>query len=169
MLTDVAQYFATSPYISGLMMILLNVGTSFLMQDIMPIAKRFFQYKWMRRLVFFAVFFTATRNFIISVILTVSATLVLDLFLNETSRFCLIPYESRQTQQPPPNQNPNPIPNPNSNPSPNPSSNPRPSDPGNGSVDVSTTQAREHFRATTTPAALSRHQRFQRNAQIVML
>ena len=98
MLGEFAQYFSANPYISGVIMILLNVGTSYLMQDIMPVANRLFKYRWVRRLVFFAIFFTATRNLLISIVLTVIATMVLDMFLNEDSRFCLIPYECRQRQ-----------------------------------------------------------------------
>tara|TARA_Y200000002_G_C22671173_1_gene660102 strand:- start:133 stop:495 length:363 start_codon:yes stop_codon:yes gene_type:complete len=77
-------------------MILLNVGSSFLMQDIMPVMGRFFQNIWIRRLVFFAIFFTATRNLLTSILLTLIFTLIIDLFLNEKSSFCMIPYEYRQ-------------------------------------------------------------------------
>ena len=86
---------ASNSYVSGLIMILLNVGTSYLMQDIMPLAQRVFSFVWTRRLVFFAIFFTATRDLVASVILTIIASVLLDVFLNEDSRYCLIPYEYR--------------------------------------------------------------------------
>ena len=82
-------------YISGLVMILLNVGTSFLMQDMMPLAQRVFANVWVRRLVFFAIFFTATRDLVASVLLTVAFTLLVDVFLNEQSAYYLLPDEYR--------------------------------------------------------------------------
>lgn len=95
-LTSLSTGMTTNTYVSGIIMILLNVGTSFLMQDIMPVAGRFFQHVWVRRLVFFAIFFTATRNLLTSLLLTLIFTLIIDLFLNEKSSFCMIPYEYRQ-------------------------------------------------------------------------
>lgn len=96
-----AQAFSSNVYVSGILMILLNVGTSYLMQDITPIAHRLFSSFWVRRMVFFAIFFTATRDLKVSVVLMILFTLLVDLFLNEDSSFCLIPYQYRQKQ---PNQ-----------------------------------------------------------------
>ena len=94
-LASLSQAFAGNVYISGLVMILLNVGTSFLMQDMMPLAQRVFANVWVRRLVFFAIFFTATRDLIASVLLTVAFTLLVDVFLNEQSAYYLLPDEYR--------------------------------------------------------------------------
>ena len=91
-----AQAFSANIYVSGIVMVLLNVGTSYLMQDLMPIANRMFAFVWVRRLVFFAIFFTATRDLRVSVLLTIMFTLLVDVFLNEDSDYCLIPYEWRQ-------------------------------------------------------------------------
>jgi hypothetical protein len=94
-LASLSQAFAGNVYISGLVMILLNVGTSFLMQDMMPLAQRVFANVWVRRLVFFAIFFTATRDLVASVLLTVAFTLLVDMFLNERSAYYLLPDEYR--------------------------------------------------------------------------
>jgi hypothetical protein len=94
-LASLSQAFAGNVYISGLVMILLNVGTSFLMQDMMPLAQRVFANVWVRRLVFFAIFFTATRDLVASVLLTVAFTLLVDVFLNEQSAYYLLPDEYR--------------------------------------------------------------------------
>lgn len=108
--------FSSNMYVSALVMILLNVGTSYLMQDLMPIAHRIFSFVWVRRLVFFAIFFTATRDLKVSLLLMILFTLLVDIFLNENSEYCLIPYEYRlpqmaQHNQGPPNQTPNQTPN----------------------------------------------------------
>jgi len=94
-LASLSQAFAGNVYISGLVMILLNVGTSFLMQDMMPLAQRVFANVWVRRLVFFAIFFTATRDLVASVLMTVAFTLLVDVFLNEQSAYYLLPDEYR--------------------------------------------------------------------------
>ena len=100
-LSALSHAFSSNMYVSGLVMILLNVGTSYLMQDLMPIAHRIFSVLWVRRLVFFAIFFTATRDLKVSVLLMIVFTLLVDIFLNEDSDYCLIPYEHRLPKQPP--------------------------------------------------------------------
>ena len=101
-LSALSQAFSSNMYVSALVMILLNVGTSYLMQDLMPIAHRIFSVLWVRRLVFFAIFFTATRDLKVSLLLMIVFTLLVDVFLNEHSDYCLIPYEHRMSkpQQP---------------------------------------------------------------------
>ena len=96
-LTSLSHAFAGNVYISGLIMILLNVGTSFLMQDMMPIAQRLFSNVWVRRLVFFAIFFTATRDLPASLLLTLAFILLVDVFLNKDSAYYLIPDDGEST------------------------------------------------------------------------
>ena len=84
-----SAFMANSPYVAGLVMILLNTGTSYLMQDLAPIMHRVFKAQWVRRLVFFAIFFTATRQLFVSLVLTIAASLFLDVLLNPDSRWCL--------------------------------------------------------------------------------
>ena len=98
--TPFAQSFSSNVYVAGVVMILLNVGTSYLMQDLAPLAHRVFSFIWVRRLVFFAIFFTATRDLLVSIVLTVLFTLLVDVFLNESSAYCLIPYEFRGAAPP---------------------------------------------------------------------
>ena len=89
------SWIATNKYTAGIMMIMLNVGTTYLVQDIMPLANRLFQHRWARRIIFFVIFFTATRDVFCSLVLTLACTLLLDFFLNERSRYCLIPFGCR--------------------------------------------------------------------------
>ena len=88
-------WITTNKYTAGIMMILLNIGTSYLVQDIMPLANRLFQHRWARRIIFFVIFFTSTRDVFCSLVLTLTCTLLLDFFLNENSRYCLIPFGCR--------------------------------------------------------------------------
>lgn len=90
-LTNTVTMLHSSPYVAGIIMLFLNAGTSFLMQDISPVVHSVFRHVWARRLVFFAIFFTATRNVYISVLLTLVFVLVIDFALNPQSRFYLVP------------------------------------------------------------------------------
>ena len=99
---QLATSLASNKYTAGIMMILLNIGTSYLVQDIMPLANRLFQHRWARRIIFFVIFFTSTRDLFASVVLTLVCTLLLDFFLNENSRYCLIPFGCRSLDSDPP-------------------------------------------------------------------
>ena len=86
LIAQMASSVAGNKYTAGIMMIMLNIGTSYLVQDIMPLANRLFQHRWARRIVFFVIFFTATRDLIASLILTIVCTLLLDFVLNERKK-----------------------------------------------------------------------------------
>jgi hypothetical protein len=89
-------YLQANPYVAGVVMLFVNAGTSFLLQDMAPALQTVFRHVWMRRLVLFAIFFTATRDIIIALVLTVVFALILDGFMNAESRFCLMPREHDQ-------------------------------------------------------------------------
>lgn len=102
LIAQLASSVAGNKYTAGVMMIMLNIGTSYLVQDLLPLANRLFQHRWARRIVFFVIFFTATRDLMASLILTIVCTLLLDFVLNEQSRYCLIPYACRSLNSDPP-------------------------------------------------------------------
>jgi hypothetical protein len=78
-------------YFIGLMMILLNLGTKYLMQEFGMVIDYIFNQKLIRRLVLFTVFFVATRNIKVSIILTgIIIILTMELF-NEKSQNCILP------------------------------------------------------------------------------
>jgi len=91
--------FSVNPYVSGFIMLFLNVGTGFLMQDISPVVQDIFKHKWLRRLVFFAIFFTATRHLLISIGLTIVCTLLLDYFFNSQSRLYILGNASHRQER----------------------------------------------------------------------
>ena len=102
MATQLASALANNKYASGIIAIVLNVGTSYLLADLMPLANRLFQHRWARRIVFFVIFFTTTRDVVTSVIMTLVCTLLLDYFLNENSTYCMIPFSCRNLSSDPP-------------------------------------------------------------------
>ena len=78
-------------YFIGLMMILLNLGTRYLIQEFGLLIDFVFNFKIVKRLMLFAVFFVATRNIKVSIILTGIVILFAFELLNEKSKNCVIP------------------------------------------------------------------------------
>tara|TARA_B110000046_G_C12708255_1_gene279463 strand:+ start:148 stop:543 length:396 start_codon:yes stop_codon:yes gene_type:complete len=78
-------------YFIGLMMILLNIGSKYFVQELGNTADYFFNFKIIRRLSIFTVFFVATRDIKTSIILTAAFIIIaLELF-NEKSVNCILP------------------------------------------------------------------------------
>jgi hypothetical protein len=78
-------------YFIGIMMILLNIGSKYFMQEFGTTVDYVLNIKIIRRLLIFTVFFVATRDIKTSLILTaVFIIITLELF-NEKSNLCIIP------------------------------------------------------------------------------
>jgi hypothetical protein len=72
-------------------MILLNIGSKYFVQDLGNTMDYFFNFKIVRRLLIFTVFFIATRDIKTSIILTAAFIIIaLELF-NEKSDNCILP------------------------------------------------------------------------------
>lgn len=95
-MAPLSDTFNSNVYVTSVVLIIMNMGSSYLMQDLVPLANRMFAYRWVRRIVFFAIMFTSTRNLAVSILLTLVFTLAVDVLLNESSAYCLLPYEWRQ-------------------------------------------------------------------------
>ena len=70
MLGFVIESINSSPLFAGIMMLLLNVGSRFVIEDISKTQQEWFSNQLMRRLVIFAICFMATKDIVTSVILT---------------------------------------------------------------------------------------------------
>ncbi len=79
----------TSPYFTGLMMLLLNLGGRFLALEISKDQEKFLSQPYIRRFFLFAVLFVATRNVIIAACLAIIVILLLGYLFNENSELCL--------------------------------------------------------------------------------
>lgn len=78
-------------YFVGIMMILLNLSAKYIMMDFGIIIDYIFRIKLIRRIMLFTIFFTATRNIKVSIILTgLVIILTMELF-NEKSKNCILP------------------------------------------------------------------------------
>lgn len=81
----------SSKYFYGILMILLNIGAKYIEIDIPRNQKQFLSSKLIRRILIFTVAFIATRDFVVSLVITAAfIVLVLNLFNNE-SEYCILP------------------------------------------------------------------------------
>lgn len=90
-MNSIINFVNTNKYIIGIMMILMNIGSKYAMAEVSPLQNNFLNNKIVRRLLIFTIFFVATRDLIVSLIMTaVFIILVLELF-NENSENCILP------------------------------------------------------------------------------
>ena len=80
-----------SPLVSGICMLLLNVGSRYINLGFSKTQEAFLRDKLGKELLIFAICFTATRNLPLSIVLTGSFIILADYVLNEKSKYCLIP------------------------------------------------------------------------------
>lgn len=81
-----------SKYFALLLVVLLNVGGSYIAKDIQNVLSYIFSNFWMKLIVLFALCFTSTRDVRVSVIGTLIFGFLLLFLLNTNSDFCAIPY-----------------------------------------------------------------------------
>ena len=78
-------------YMIGLIMVVVNLGARFIVNELDEKQKKLINSKYLRRLLIFLVIFIATRDLGISIVLTVVVILFLFEFFNENSDFSLLP------------------------------------------------------------------------------
>jgi len=88
---------ASSPYMIGAAIFLLNIGGRFLPMEISKQQEQFLNQQWFRRLLIFVIFFVATRNLIIAGWLSIIMILCIGYLFNENSALCLFGRGSRGT------------------------------------------------------------------------
>lgn len=80
-----------SNFFIGVMMIILNIGSKYIGEELEKSHKNFLNSKIMRRLIIFTIVFIATKDILTSLIVTaVFVILVLNLF-NTSSNYCILP------------------------------------------------------------------------------
>ena len=82
---------AMSPYFNGSIMLLMNIGGKYLAMDLPKnLDSLFVNYAFLRYIVLFSIFFMATRNIKISLLLTLLYFIIIKFIINEKSNFCVI-------------------------------------------------------------------------------
>ena len=87
-----------SKYFSGAVMILMNLGSKYVGLELSEFQDEFLSKKIIRRIIVFTIFFIATRDIIISLILTFLFIIFIGGILNDNSKFCLIKKKNAKTK-----------------------------------------------------------------------
>lgn len=78
-------------------MLIFNIGSRFVLTDITSAHERALTHVAFKRLVVFCMFFVATRDVVLSIILTLVFVLIFNFLLHDKSRLCIIPGSRRCT------------------------------------------------------------------------
>lgn len=79
-------------------MILMNLGSKYVGLELSEFQEEFLSKKVTRRIIIFTIFFIATRDIIISIILTGLFILFIGGIFNDNSKFCLIKKHNPKTK-----------------------------------------------------------------------
>ena len=82
-------------YFIGLMMILVNIGSRFIIGELSDTQKKLINDKNLRRLFIFGIFFMATRDIVSSLILTIMFVLLVSELFHEDSEISLLPKKDK--------------------------------------------------------------------------
>ena len=90
-----------SKYFAGITMILLNLGSKYISMDLSQTHENILGSKLFRRIIMFVVVFTATRDVLISIIITFAFIVLVSILSHDESNYCLIPknYQNNNTRQ----------------------------------------------------------------------
>lgn len=88
---DVSAALSNNKVTWGLMALCVNLGSRYLLQDVTRAQEAIFNHPLFKRFVLFAIVFLATRDILLAAAITSVACVCLTCFLNEGSRYCIVP------------------------------------------------------------------------------
>jgi hypothetical protein len=95
-LKQVINSLNDSKLLSGLIMIVLNIGSKYIEIGFSKTQEQALRNGLARELLIFAVVFTGTRDIILSLLITAAFITLSNYLLNEQSKYCLIPNHLRK-------------------------------------------------------------------------
>jgi len=85
-----------SKLFAGIIMILLNLGSRFIVMELSDTHEEFLNNVIIRRIIVFTVVFTATRDIVTSLILTGAFIILVSGLFNENSKYCILPKKPKK-------------------------------------------------------------------------
>lgn len=85
------QIINSNPYFIACIMLLMNIGGRYLPLEFPKIFEKMFSYSLARKGIFFAIFFMATRDIRIALLLTILITIFFNYLLKEDSLYTILP------------------------------------------------------------------------------
>lgn len=98
-LTTILNVLNNSKVFAAAIMIVSNMSSKYISVDLGNFHEKIFSNAIVRKIALFAIFWMATRDIILSIILTLIFSIVMYGLLNEKSRFCIIPNKEQFIQQ----------------------------------------------------------------------
>lgn len=86
--TRIIDYFNTSPFVSGCVMLMMNLGGRHVAMDVPEGMNSFFAHPWVRKLTIFCIAFVATRNVKTALLVSLIFILFSRFLMNEKSKCC---------------------------------------------------------------------------------
>ncbi len=97
MIDNLLVELSNNKLFGGAIMLLTNIGGKYLAQELPTnLEKMFSQYFILRYLVLFSIFFMATRDIKISILLSLLFFIFIKFFINENSTFCIVSDNHKQ-------------------------------------------------------------------------
>ena len=87
-----------SKLLSGITLLLLNIGSKYLILDISKSSQALLKLKIIRRLTLFSIFFVGTRDIILSFLLTSAFIIFSNGLFNEKSKYCILPKNIKENK-----------------------------------------------------------------------
>jgi len=86
---DILTRLNNSKYFSGIVMILLNIGSKYVSLELSEAQQQFLNHPIIRKLLVFTIFFVATKDIVVSVILSTIFIIFVCGIFHEDSRLCV--------------------------------------------------------------------------------
>ncbi len=89
--TEVLGTLNSSKYFTGIIMIMLNIGSRFVEIKLSDSMEQYIKYNIAREVLIFSMAWMGTRDIIVALILTASFVILSDFLLNAKSNLCILP------------------------------------------------------------------------------
>ncbi len=86
----------TSKYFTGIVMILLNIGSKYVELNLSKSMEEYIKYNIAREMIIFSMAWMGTRDVVVALVLTASFSIMADFLLNYKSKFCVLPKKYTQ-------------------------------------------------------------------------
>lgn len=90
-MNEIISVLNENKIMSGLTILILNLGSRYISGDLTKVQELLFTNNYFKKIILLSMFFVATRDILMSLLLTISYVVFIDFLLNETSKFCILP------------------------------------------------------------------------------
>lgn len=95
MLASAVAQLNGNKVVVAITMLIVNLGSRYALSDLSPAHERLFSHVAFKRVVVFSMFFLATRDVVLSIIMTAAFLFVFNVLLHESSEYCILPASMR--------------------------------------------------------------------------